>query len=87
MPAEAWRAQVLAKVSRESGRLAVTPLTLFGPGDPISLSLWQRPYQAQKPQRDCLARLRPGTGKQFVRTPRTDPGQFVCRSLRRACRA
>ncbi len=37
-----WQGMILAKIRREGDRLAVSPLTLFGAGDPVDLSLWRR---------------------------------------------
>lgn len=69
-----WRGMALVRLERAGDKLEVRPVTLFGSGDPVDLSLWQRPWRAGQPNpgtvRDWLARLRPGQGRRFTAEPR-----------------
>ena len=70
-----WQGLVLVRLERSEGRLEVRPITLFGPGDPVDLSLWQRPHDARGSQRgavvrDWLARLRRPGARHFLRRRR-----------------
>lgn len=69
-----WQGMVLARVERNGDKLALRPMTLFGSGDPVDLSLWERPRRVGSDKllvRDWLARLRPGAGRRFAEVPRS----------------
>ncbi len=66
-----WQGMVLVRLAREGERLAARPVTLFGAGDPVDLTLWQRPWREAAPVRDWLARLRPGGARPFAVQPRS----------------
>lgn len=69
-----WQGMVLVRVERNGDKLALRPLTLFGSGDPVDLSLWVRPRRVGSDKLlvcDWLARLRPGAGRRFADVPRS----------------
>lgn len=66
-----WQGMVLVRLMREGERLAARPVTLFGAGDPIDLTLWQRSWREAAPVRDWLARLRPNGARPFAVKPRS----------------
>lgn len=70
-----WEGMVLVRLVRAGEQLEARPITLFGAGDPVDLSLWRRPYsygrrQAGDAVRDWLERLRASGARRFVRRPR-----------------
>jgi hypothetical protein len=70
-----WEGMVLVRLVRAGDLLEARPITLFGAGDPVDLSLWRRPYahgrrQAGDAVRDWLERLRASGARRFVRRPR-----------------
>ncbi|WP_157098630.1 hypothetical protein [Novosphingobium rosa] len=72
---DGWKGMVLVRLARVGDRLEVRPVTLFGAGDPVDLSLWQRPWRAddKRPSRiqDWLARLKMKRERQFAPFPRS----------------
>ncbi len=70
-----WAGMVLVRLVRAGELLEARPITLFGDGDPVDLSLWRRPYvrggrQPGDAVRDWLERLRASGARRFVRRPR-----------------
>jgi hypothetical protein len=67
-----WQGLVLAKLSREGESLAVSPVTLFGGGDPVDLSLWheRRGATTKTAARGWLERLRPRAAQRLAKAPR-----------------
>jgi hypothetical protein len=70
-----WEGMILVRLVRAGEMLEVRPITLFGAGDPVDLSLWQRPWSPARPQagdamRGWLERLRASGARRFVRRPR-----------------
>lgn len=71
-----WQGMVLVRLERVGDALAARPVTLFGAGDPVDLTLWQRPYGHRSGEgggivQDWLARLRGNGGRRFARVPRS----------------
>lgn len=69
-----WRGMVLVGMERVGNGLKLRPITLFGNGDPVDLTLWSRPWPpaADRPSvTDWLARLRPGAGRRFSMAARS----------------
>jgi hypothetical protein len=72
-----WQGMILVRMVREGDRLSLRPITLFGPGAPVDLTLWQRPWRAEAGGqaggksggivRDWLANLRQRRDRQFLR--------------------
>ncbi len=85
-----WQGMVLVRLERDGERLAARPVTLFGGssgvGDPVDLSLWERPWRGPGSEggtmRDWLARLRPGAGRRFVVQPRSGTDMALARAWR-----
>lgn len=80
-----WQGMVLAGMRRVGDRLELRPITLFGPGDPIDLSLWQQPWRA-KPDlpsmRDWLARLRAPSNRNLAPRPRSETDRALALAWR-----
>ncbi|MEI9851404.1 MAG: hypothetical protein WDN24_11865 [Sphingomonas sp.] len=75
MSRSGWQGMVLVRLVRAGELLEVRPVTLFGAGDAVDLSLWRRPWSLGRPQpanaaRDWLERLRASGARRFVRRPR-----------------
>lgn len=68
--AKGWRGNLLAKVSTEGEGLSLSPVTLFGDGEPVNLTVPPTRFAVGKPRdmRSWLQRLRPDPGRnlQFV---------------------
>lgn len=66
-----WRGLVLVRLARIGAALEVRPITLFGEGAPIDLTLWQKPYSnlTSAGAHTWLQRLR-SSGRRFGRTAR-----------------
>lgn len=67
-----WRGLVLVRLSRAGGALEVRPISLFGSGEPVDLTLWRRPRAPGRGSgsdlvQDWLARLRNTGGRRFAR--------------------
>lgn len=80
-----WQGMILVRMEREGDRLALRPVTLFGDGDPVDLSLWSRPWRAggeRSAVRDWLARLRPAAGRRFVAVPRSGTAAALAQAWR-----
>ncbi|WP_152616600.1 hypothetical protein [Sphingomonas sp. ERG5] len=70
-----WEGMVLVRLVRAGEALEARPITLFGAGDPVDLSLWRRPYTYGRQQpgdavRNWLERLRKSGARRFIRRPR-----------------
>jgi len=70
-----WEGMVLVRLARAGEQLEVRPITLFGPGDAVDLSLWQRPWGPARTQsgdavRGWLERMRASGARRFARRPR-----------------
>lgn len=59
-----WQGMVLVRLMRAGGALEVHPVTLFGAGETIDLTFWQRPYCVVPKQ------LRRNGDRHFTRLPR-----------------
>ena len=77
-----WQGMVLVRLAREGERLVARPVTLFGAGDPVDLTLWQRPWREAKPVRDWFARLRPGAARPFAVQPRSPTDRALAQAWR-----
>ncbi len=71
----AWQGMVLVRLTRAGDALGVCPVTLFGSGEAIDLTLWHRsdshrPDEGAAYLQDWLARLRGNGRRRFVRVPR-----------------
>lgn len=81
-----WQGMVLVRMERSGDRLALRPITLFGRGDPVDLSLWQRPWRGagseKASMRDWLARLRPGQDRRFGAAPRSGTDACLAKAWR-----
>jgi hypothetical protein len=71
-----WQGMVLVRLTRVGDALGVCPVTLFGNGEAIDLTLWHR-SDSHRPDagaaylQDWLARLRGNGRRRFVRVPRS----------------
>lgn len=81
-----WQGLVLVRADRDGDRLALRPLTLFGPGDPVDLTLWTRPWRMaaadKAPVSDWLARLRGSKARHFVNLPRSGTEAALAKAWR-----
>lgn len=80
-----WQGLVLVRIERNGEKLALRPVTLFGRGDPVDLSLWERPARVggdRPPVRDWLARLRPRSGRRFAQAPRNGTDAALAKAWR-----
>ena len=81
-----WQGMVLVRLERDGERLSARPLTLFGSGDPVDLSLWDQPWrpfgQERSSLREWLDRLRPGGGRHFGVAPRSATDAVLAKAWR-----
>lgn len=79
-----WQGLVLVRIKREGDRLSVTPLTLFGSGDPVDLSFWQRPWnRSESKVSSWFERLRLKTkDRHFAKTPRSNSDGAIAAAWR-----
>lgn len=81
-----WKGMVLVRLERDGERLSARPLTLFGSGDSVDLSLWDQPWQPlgqeRSSVREWLDRLRPGAGRHFGVAPRSGTDTVLARAWR-----
>lgn len=81
-----WKGRILARVARAGDLLEVRPITLFGPGEAVDVTLWRPPYSAAAGGRrlpDWLARLREGGGRRFARCARVGTDAALAAAWRR----
>lgn len=77
-----WQGMVLVRLAREGERLMARPVTLLGAGDPVDLTLWQRPWRETAPVRDWFARLRTGAARPFAVQPRSATDKALAQAWR-----
>lgn len=82
-----WQGMVLVRLMRAGDALEARPVTLFGTGRAIDLTLWQRrqsrpPAQGVRYVQDWLARLRGNSGRRFARVPRGATGAVLATAWR-----
>lgn len=77
-----WQGMVLVRLAREGERLVARPVTLFGEGDPVDLTLWQRSWREAAPARDWFAQLRPGASRPFAVQPRSPTDRALAQAWR-----
>ena len=81
-----WQGLVLVRLEREGERLAAHPITLFGAGEPVDLTLWQRPWRMPGTEggavRGWLDRLRQVGARRFEVQPRSGTDAALARAWR-----
>lgn len=70
-----WRGMLLVRLMRTGDALEAQPVTLFGPGGAVDLTLWQRPSSNARGRgavafQDWLARFAGNGARRFARFPR-----------------
>ncbi|MBX9796871.1 hypothetical protein [Sphingomonas sp.] len=81
-----WRGMVLVRMERRGERLALCPITLFGGGDPVDLTLWQPPRGVSGRKgaqlRDWLWHLRQRQSRGFVTVGRSGTDATLAKAWR-----
>lgn len=80
-----WQGLVLVRMERAGDRLSLRPVTLFGAGDPVDLTLWARPWRPVKQGSfvsNWLNRLRQGSGQRFTAMPGSGTSTVLARTWR-----
>lgn len=81
-----WQGMVLVRLERQGERLAARPITLFGPGDPVDLSLWRKPWRFPGDEggavRGWLDRLRQMGARRFEVQPRSGTDAALAQAWR-----
>jgi hypothetical protein len=84
---DGWEGMVLVRLMRSGDALEARPITLFGAGAAIDLTLWQRPHATVRGRgggvvQGWLARLKGNSGRRFARYPRAGTSHVLAATWR-----